>query len=156
MGLPAGRMAPDAVLTLGDARTAVSIHDHLGERPLLLLFFPLAFSSTCTEEMCAVAEDYEAYTSLGAQVLGISVDSPYANARFAEETGAPFPILSDFNRTASRAYGVLRDTLGFLEGVSERAAFVIDRDGVIGYAWVGETPGTFPPLDEIKAAIARL
>lgn len=154
MALPPGSEAPDALLTEGDSRTAVALSDYMGERPLVLLFFPLAFSSTCTEEMCAVAEDYNAYLEMGAQVIGISVDSPYANARFAAETGVPFPILSDFNRTASRAYGVLRDTLGHLEGVSERAAFVIDAGGTIVYAWVGEHPGVFPPLAELKTAVA--
>jgi glutaredoxin-dependent peroxiredoxin len=153
MVLTTGARAPDAMLTRENARTAVSLGDYLGERPLVLLFFPFAFSSTCTEEMCAVREDYAAYEELGAQVLGISVDSPYANARFAEELGTPFPILSDFNREASRAYGVLRDSFGLLEGVSERAAFVIDADGRIAFTWVGE-PGDLPPLDEIKAALA--
>jgi glutaredoxin-dependent peroxiredoxin len=152
MALTPGTRAPDAVLTRDNARTRVSLSEYLGERPLVLLFFPLAFSSTCAEEMCAVAEDYEAYQRLGARVLGISVDSPYANARFAQETGAPFPILSDFNRTAARAYGVLRESFGYLEGVSERAAFVVGGDGIIDYAWVGE-PGDLPPLHEIKAAL---
>jgi glutaredoxin-dependent peroxiredoxin len=152
VALTPGARAPDATLTRYDARTAVSLTEFLGQRPVVLLFFPLAFSSTCTEEMCAVAEDYSAYEGLGAQVLGISVDSPYTNARFAEETGAPFPILSDFNRAAARAYGVLRDSFGHLDGVSERAAFVVDRSGLITYSWVGE-PGDLPPLEEIKAAL---
>jgi glutaredoxin-dependent peroxiredoxin len=153
MALEPGAPAPDAVLTRDDARTPVALSDYLGRQPLVLLFFPLAFSSTCTEQMCAVADDYSAYEDLGAQVLGISVDSPYVNARFARETAAPFPILSDFNRTAARAYGVLRERFGHLEAVSERAAFVIDGDGRVIYAWVGE-PGDLPPLDEIKAALA--
>jgi glutaredoxin-dependent peroxiredoxin len=156
MALDTGALAPDAEVTIGDARTVVSLKDYMGNGPLVLLFFPLAFSSTCTEEVCAVAEDYGAYQALGAQVVGISVDSPYTNARFARETGAPYPIVSDFNRVASRAYGVLRDRLGHLEGVSERAAFVVDARGVVAYAWVGENPGVFPRLEEIKAALARL
>lgn len=151
--LTPGARAPDAALTRENARTAVSLSEYIGERPLVLLFFPFAFSSTCTEEMCAVRDDFAAYADLGARVLGLSVDSPYANARFAEELGAPFPILSDFNRSAARAYGVLRETFGHLESVSERAAFVIDADGVITYAWVGE-PGDLPPFGEIRAALA--
>jgi glutaredoxin-dependent peroxiredoxin len=156
MPLEKGAPAPDVEVTVGDSRTVVSLSDYMGEGPLILLFFPMAFSSTCTEELCAVAEDYSAYQELGAMVVGISVDSPYTNARFARETGATYPIVSDFNRTASRAYGVLRDRLGHLEGVSERAAFVIDTHGVISYVWVGENPGAFPPLDEIKSAVASL
>jgi glutaredoxin-dependent peroxiredoxin len=150
MALQPGVRAPDALLTDGDSRSGVALSDFIGERPLVLLFFPLAFSSTCTAEICAVAEDYDAYLEHGAQVIGISVDSPYTNARFAAETRAPFPILSDFNKTAARAYDVLRETLGHLQGVSERAAFVIDTDGMIKYSWVGEHPGVFPPLEEIK------
>ena len=112
----------------------------------------MAFSSTCTEELCSVADDYSAYRDLGGSVVAISVDSPYVAARFAEACGAPFPFLSDFNRTAARAFDVLRPRLGELEGVSERAAFVIDDRGVITYAWVGEHPGVFPPLEEIREA----
>lgn len=154
MALEPGTDAPDATLTIRDSRTTVSLHDYQGRGPLVLLFYPMAFSSTCTEEMCTLAEDYSGYEELGATVLGISVDSPYVNARFAEECGAPFPFLSDFNRTASRAYDVLRPALGELEGVSERAAFVIDDSGVITYSWVGEHPGVFPPLAGIKEAVA--
>jgi glutaredoxin-dependent peroxiredoxin len=156
MVLQPGAQAPDVSLTMGDARTAVLLSRYMGERPLVLLFFPMAFSSTCTEEVCEVAEDFAAYQELGAAVVAVSVDSPYVNVRFARETGAPFPILSDFNRAASRAYGVLRERLGHLEGVSERAAFVVDAAGTIAYTWVGENPGVYPPLDEIKAAVARL
>lgn len=153
MALEPGSPAPSFTLTRGDSRTTASLDDYTGDGPVVLLFYPLAFSSTCTEEMCTVADDYSAYEGLGATVLGISVDSPYVNARFAERCGAPFPFLSDFNRTAARDYGVLRERLGELEGVSERAAFVI-HDGTITYSWVGEHPGVFPPLDEIKAAVA--
>lgn len=155
MSLQPGTEAPDAMLTRGDSRTTVSLLSYQeGQRPLVLLFYPMAFSSTCTEELCTVADDYTAYDDLGATVVAISVDSPYVNARFADECGASFPFLSDFNRTAARAYDVLRPRLGELEGVSERAAFVIDRRGVISYSWVGEHPGVFPPLDEIKSAVA--
>lgn len=156
MVLQPGAEAPDVMLTKDDARTAVVLSQYMGEQPLVLLFFPLAFSSTCMEELCEVAEDYAAYQELGARVVAVSVDSPYTNVRFARETGAPFPILSDFNRAASRAFGVLRERLGHLEGVSERAAFVMDAEGTIAYTWVGENPGAYPPMDEIKAAVARL
>lgn len=156
MALPVGASAPPFTLAVDDARTTASLSDFLAEGAVVLLFFPLAFSSTCTREMCAVADDYGSWQSMGATVVGISVDSPYTNARFARECNAPFPILSDFNRTASRDYGVLRETFGVLEGVSERAAFVIDGGGTIRYVWVGENTGVFPPLDEIRAAAAAL
>lgn len=153
MAVNVGDRAPDVILARDNARTTVAFRELLGDGPLLLLFYPFAFSSTCTEELCTVAEDYRAYESLGATVVAVSVDSPYTSARFARECGASFPFLSDFNRSASQAYGVLRESFGELEGVSERAAFVIDADGIIRYRWVGD-PGALPPLDEIKAVVA--
>lgn len=149
-----GTRAPDFSLTHTDPGTTLSLSDQLEAGPVVLLFYPFAFSAVCSEEMCAVADDYSAYEDLGATVLAISVDSPYVNARFADACGATFPFLSDFNKEASAAYGVLRDAIGELRGVSERAAFVIDGSGTVTYTWVGEHPGKFPPLDEIKAAVA--
>lgn len=156
MALKPGSTIPDVTLTHGDSRTTVALRDYLAEGPLVVLFYPMAFSSTCTEELCTVADDYSAYHDLGATIVAISVDSPYVAARFAAECGATFPFLSDFNRTAARAFRVLRHYLGELEGVSERAAFVSTADGVITYAWVGEHPGVLPPLQEIKQALLTL
>jgi len=155
MTIQTGQVAPDATLFMSPKETA-QISDFRG-RPVVLLFFPLAFSSVCTQEMCTMAEDYSVYSGLGAEVIGISVDSPYVNEKFAEACNATFPIASDFNREASRAFGVLRSTLGIgLRDVSERAAFVLDRDGRVVYAWVGENPGVMPPFEEIRAAVERL
>jgi glutaredoxin-dependent peroxiredoxin len=106
--------------------------------------------------MCAIAEDYSAYEKLGAKVIGISVDSPYVNQKFAESCNATFPIASDFNKEAIEAYGVVREELNGLKGVAERSAFVIDANGTITFAWVGAQPGEFPPLEEIKQAVSRL
>jgi peroxiredoxin len=155
MALQPGTPAPDVPLLQGDSHTTVSLGGFFGDGPVVLLFYPLAFSSICTEELCTVADDYAAYEALGAAVLAVSVDSPYVAARFAGSCGASFPFLSDFNRSAARAYGVLRETVGALRDVSERAAFVIDGAGTIRYTWVGEHPGVLPPLDEIKAAVAE-
>lgn len=147
-----GDTAPDATLYNLPEEPAVHLKDYAGQ-PLVLLFFPLAFSSVCTREICGVAEDYGIYERLGAQVLGISVDSPYVNQKFAEACHAPFPVLSDFNREASAAYGVLRDELNGLKGVSERAAFVVGKDGRIAYAWVAANPGLMPSFREIQQAV---
>ncbi|MGH7506334.1 MAG: redoxin domain-containing protein, partial [Longimicrobiales bacterium] len=149
MPLEVGAEAPDATLFV-EPREPVSLKQLQGGDPLVLLFFPLAFSSVCTEEMCAVADDYDAYRDLGAKLAAISVDSPYTNVKFAEACSVPFPILSDFNKEAIRAYGVMRENLGGLKGVSERAVFVIDGDGRIAYAWQGEHPGVMPPFDAVK------
>lgn len=152
MAIKVGERAPDFTLQ-ARPNEMVSLGDYLGEQAVVLLFFPLAYSGVCTEEMCSVAEDYGSYRELGAQVLGISVDSPFVNQKFAEDCKAPFPILSDFNKEAVQAYGVLREELIGLKGVANRAAFVIDKDGQVVYSWVTETPQEMPPFDEIKAAV---
>ena len=155
MALKVGEHAPDFT-AFTKPKEPFRMADHIGEQPVVLLFVPMAFSSTCTREMCTVAEDYASYSNLGAQVFGISVDSPYVNQKWAEECGAAFPILSDFNKEATQAYDVMRADLNGLKGVADRAVFVIDTSGKITYAWVGEHPGVFPPLDEIKEALREL
>jgi peroxiredoxin len=151
MALKVGDEAPNATVFL-KPREPIQLDDYRG-KPYVLLFFPLAFSGTCTQEMCSMAEDYSAYQKIGAEVVGISVDSPYVNQKFAESCNAKFPILSDFNKEAAEAYGVLRADLGGLKGVSERAAFVVDAGGKIRYTWLGENPGVMPPLQDIKKAV---
>lgn len=154
MSIQVGDTAPDATVFAapGEAASLRALMDGTS----LLLFYPLAFTSVCTEEMCTVADDYSAWNDLGVKVFGISVDSPETNARFAAECRASFPLLSDFNREAAAAFGVLREDLGGLRGVSERAAFVVDAYGVVRYAWVGEHPGKMPPFDDIRAALRLL
>ncbi|HET9982807.1 MAG TPA: peroxiredoxin [Longimicrobiales bacterium] len=154
MALQVGDLAPDFTAFVRP-NEPVSLRDFAGQ-PVVLLFFPLAFSSVCTQEICGVAEDYGIYERLGAQVLGISVDSPYVNQKFAEACHAPFPVLSDFNREATAAYGVLRDELNGLRGVSERAAFVVGRDGRIAYSWVSADPELLPRFREIQQALRRV
>src|SRR3954466_5925050 len=133
--LQPGIDAPDFALTFRPKTAPVRLSDFRGKKPVVLLFFPVAFSAVCTDEMCSVAESYTRWESLDAQVLGISVDSPYANAQFAEHCGASFPILSDFNRDVIRAYGVLNPDFHGLKDVAYRSAFVIDRAGQVTYSW---------------------
>lgn len=154
MPLKPGDAAPEVALPSHDLET-VSLAEHRGDHPLVVLFFPAAFTSTCTEELCSVGEDLGAYRDLGARVVAVSVDSPWALERFRTECGVDFPFLSDFNREATRAFGVLRESpLGpGLLGVSDRAAFVIGRDDRIAYAWHSTNPGLLPPFEEIKEAV---
>ena len=147
-----GSAAPGFSLAPAPGPERVTLEEQRG-RPVVLLFFPLAFSDVCTEEMCHLAEDWSRWEELGATVLGISVDSPFVNRKFAEETGVPFPILSDFNREASEAYGVLYPEFFGMKGVSKRAAFVVDGEGVVRWAWVTEDAGVMPPFDEILEAV---
>lgn len=126
--------------------------------PILLLFFPLAFTGVCMEEMCAIRDSLADYEGLGATVYGISVDSPFTLEVMAQQENINFKLLSDFNREASKSYDVLYeeflpDMLGF-QGVSKRSAFVINADGQITYSWSSDDPGNLPPFDEIKAALA--
>ena len=131
----------------------VDVGARIGERPVVLLFFPLAFSSVCTAELCAVRDDWSAWEAIDAEVYGISADSPFVTRRFREELGLPFPLLSDFNHEVSSDYGVLYEDYFGLRGVSRRAAFVIGLDGRIAWAWVGERDDVLPDFRAIRAAV---
>lgn len=154
MAIPVGSRAPAFELPLKPGEAPLRLEDYRGEKVVVLLFFPLAFSSVCTDEMCSVAEDYGRWKEMDAEVIGISVDSPFANQKFAEECGATFPIVSDFNREAVRAYDVLNEDYYGLEGVAYRSAFVVARDGTIVYAWETEDAGVMPDFEEILEAVA--
>lgn len=154
MALQQGDAAPDVTLPSSEG-TQTSLAAEWAQGPVVLLFFPLAFTDTCTDELCAVRDDIGTYTGLDARVLAVSVDSPFVLERFKREIGADYPFLSDFNREAIEAFDVVRRTPvgpGLLN-VSERAAFVIGTDGRIRYAWHSTTPGLLPPFDEIKQAL---
>ncbi len=157
MPLKQGDTAP-AVTLPSHAGDQVSLADLWKEQPLVVLFFPLAFTSTCTEELCTVGNDLAAYRELDGQPVAISVDSPFVLSRFRTECAADYPFLSDFNREAAEGFGVVREgPLGpGLRGVSDRAAFVVGRDGRVAYAWHSTNPGLLPPFDEIKAALKSL
>ena len=153
--LEAGTIAPDFSLLRALGEDPVTLSEHRGET-VVLLFAPLAFSDTCTEEFCHIAAEWGLWGALDATVYGVSVDSPFVTAEWGKRMGTPFPILSDFNRTATSSYGVLRDDLGGLRGVANRSVFVIDAAGVLRYRWVGDNPGVLPPFDEVVAAVRAL
>ena len=125
----------------------------IGKQKVVLLFFPLAFSPVCTDEMCHMRDSWSEWESLDAKVLGISVDSPFVTDRFRIDEKIPFDILSDFNKEVSATYGVLHEELIGLKGVAKRSAFVIDADGTVAYAWVTDDPSVQVPFDEVKAAL---
>lgn len=156
MALATGTSAPDFTLKskAADGLVDVTLSDNFGKRPTVLLFFPLAFTSVCVAEMCAVNDDLQAYADLDAAVYGISVDSPFAQEVMAKENGIAFPLLSDFARTVSQAYDVLFDDfIGLGAGAAKRSAFVIDRDGRIMFSSSSDDPRQLPDFDALKAAL---
>jgi len=155
MAIAAGAVAPDFTLKTKNAEGLhdVSLSSHKGKQPVVLLFFPLAYTSVCTDEMCGVSKDFSAYEALNAAVYGISVDSPFAQEAFAKEYKVGFPLLSDFNKEVSAAYDVLyADLLGF-KGVSKRSAFVIDREGKVAFSWSSDDPKQLPDFHAVKEAL---
>lgn len=156
MQIEVGQKAP--VFELFDSeKNKVSLHDQKGKN-VVLLFFPLAFTSVCTAELCSVRDNLAAYNNANAQVFGISVDSVFTLDKFKKEQQLNFPLLSDFNKQASKSYGVLYELFPALEmqGVSKRAAFVIDKDGIVRYAEICPTPGDQPNFDKIRETLAAL
>ncbi len=155
MALLVGQPAPDFKL-FSSEKKEVSLAEQRG-RNVVLLFFPLAFTSVCTAELCSVRDSIGDYNNMDANVFGISVDSPQTLERFKQEQGLNFTLLSDFNKEASRAYDSIYETFAMgMKGVSKRAAFVIDREGVIKYAEVLENAGEQPNFDEIRKTLVEL
>lgn len=153
--LAVGSIAPEFSLLRAMGEPPVALSEQRG-RPVVLLFMPLAFSGTCTEELCRMAADWGEWAKTGAKVFGISIDSPFANQKWADDTGVPFPVLSDFNKEAARDYGVLQEDFFGLRGVAKRSAFVVDGAGRIAYAWASDDPGVLPPFEEVVEAVRAL
>ena len=155
MSLQLNQKAPDFTLH-NTVKAEINLSNQKGKN-VLLLFFPLAFTSTCTAELCSIRDNYAMYNDLNAVVFGISVDSLFTLGKFKEEQKLNFDLLSDFNKTASEAYGCLYPEfiLG-MKGVSKRSAFVIDKDGVLRYAEVLEKAGDLPNFEVIKACLESL
>jgi len=137
-------------------KAEVSLEDYKGKN-VVLLFFPLAFTGVCTTELCTMRDDIGTYEGVDAQVLAVSVDSLFTLEQFKKAENYNFPLLSDFNKTVSRAYGSLyEDFVLDMKGVSKRSAFVIDKDGVVQYAEVLESAGDLPNFGAIKAILTSL
>lgn len=158
MPIPVGSKAPDFCLKSKQASGVVDVRlsDYLGKRNVVLLFFPLAFTGVCTKEMCEVSAGLNAYKALNAEVIGISVDSPFAQEAWAQKENITITLASDLNKTTAKAYGVLLDDLLGFGSTAARAAFVIDRNGVVQYAEQTPTPKDLPNFAAIKATLERL
>lgn len=150
--LQPGDKAPSFTLFSSDKKE-VSLTDFSGKN-VLVLFFPMAFSSVCTTELCEMRDNISTYTDLNADILAISVDSPYTLAVFKEQQKLPFGLLSDFNKETSIAYDTLYETFGMrMRGVSKRSAFVIDGQGIIRYAEVLDNAGEVPDFTAIQEVL---
>jgi peroxiredoxin len=155
MAIQKGQIAPDFSL-FNTEKNKVNLADYKGKN-LVILFFPLAFTGVCTTELCSVRDNLNVYTSLNADVIGISVDSLFSLGKFKEEQQYNFPLLSDFNKETSQAYGAFYDEFVLdMKGVARRAAFVVDKDGVVQYAEVLESAGDLPNFDAIKETLSGL
>lgn len=155
MKIETGKQAPD--FTLHDTeKNEVKLSEQKGNN-VLLLFFPLAFTSVCTKELCSVRDNIGMYNNVNAKVFGISVDSPQTLAKFKADQHLNFSLLSDFNKEASEAYGCLYDVFaGWMKGVSKRSAFVIDKNGAVKYAEVLEKASDLPNFEAINATLQKL
>ena len=152
--LTPGQKAPDFTL-FNTNKNEISLQDFRG-RNLIILFFPMAFTSVCTAELCEMRDNISTYADLNAQVVGISVDSPFTLAKFKEDQKLPFDLLSDFNKEVSQAYDTYYETFALnLKGVSKRSAFVVDGEGIIRYAEVLEKASDVPDFQAIQATLEK-
>ena len=150
--------APDFKLKSKQATGVVDVQlsANFGKKNTVLLFFPLAFTSVCTKEMCDITSGLNAYQGLNAEVIALSVDSPFAQEAWAQKEKIGITLASDLNKSTAKAYGVLLEDLMGFGSVSARAAFVIDQNGVIQYSEQTATPKDLPNFDAIKSTLARL
>ncbi|MEP7251065.1 MAG: peroxiredoxin [Ginsengibacter sp.] len=155
MKIEVGSKAPNFSLYSSE-KEKISLSAYKGKN-VVLLFFPLAFTSVCTKELCNVRDNIGIYNNSKASVFAISVDSPQTLARFKEDQHLNFPLLSDFNKTVSEAYGCLYETFAMdMKGVSKRSAFVIDSDGVVKYAEVLDNAGEEPDYQAVEKSLEAL
>ena len=163
MPLTVGTKAPDFSLPTktADGPKQIKLSDNFGKKNTVLLFFPMAFTATCTTEMCGMSQELNAYAELNANVYGISGDNPFAQEAWAQKEKITVPLLSDYEHKVAKAYDVMYDSflpqmnLG-MGGVAKRSAFIIDKNGVIQYAESHDDARELPNFEKIKARLAEL
>lgn len=156
MAVKVGEKAPDFTLVDTGLKPR-SLKEFLG-KTTVLAFYPAAFTGVCTKEMCTFRDTLGQLTSVGAQVVGISTDTPFSNKAFAEQNGLTFPVLSDYNREVTKAFGIAFPDLAGLKGltVAKRSVFVLDKQAVVRYAWISEDPKKEPDYAEVTKAARSL
>jgi peroxiredoxin len=158
MPIAVGTKAPDFTLKSKkpEGLVDVTLSANFGKKNTVLLFFPLAFTGVCTNEMCQVSQGINAYRDANAEVIAVSVDSPFAQEAWAQKEKITIPLASDLNKEVVRAYGVEFKGLAGIGDTAARAAFVIDKNGVVQYAEQTATPKDLPNLDAVKETLRRL
>lgn len=158
MPIPVGSKAPDFVLKQKTAAGLLDIKlsENFGKKNTVLLFFPLAFTGVCTQELCDITAGLGAYSALNADVIGISVDSPFAQEAWAQQSKIGIRLGSDLNKATTKAYDVVFPNLAGIGDTSARSAFVIDKAGVVQYAEQTPTPKDLPNFEAVKATLAKL
>jgi glutaredoxin-dependent peroxiredoxin len=157
MAIAVGTKAPDFTLkSKSPADADVKLSNNFGNKNTVLLFFPLAFTGVCTTELCDVTAGLNAYKELGADVIAVSVDSPFAQAAWAQKEKIGITLASDLNKSVTKAYDVVFPMLAGVGDTSARAAFVIDKSGVVQYSEQTPTPKDLPNFDAVKSTLAKL
>ncbi len=163
MSINVGDKAPEFTLVTKTAEgpQLVKLSELIGKSNIVLLFVPMAFTGVCTTEFCDISAGIKDYEALDAKVLGISGDNPFAQAAWAEKEGITIPLLSDYEHEVAKAYGVAYEQFLpaknlIMGGVAKRSAFVIDKNGIVQYAEVKESPGDLPDFDAVKATLRGL
>ena len=155
MAVQVGQEAPDFTLKSSDMED-VTLSSFRGNKNVVLLFVPLAFTGVCTQELCSVRDNLNNYSTLDAEVLGLSVDSPFSQKEWKEKEGLNFTLLSDFNRDVVQAYGVSYGDSFPFHGVAKRSAFVVDKSGVVKYAEILDKASDLPDFDKINETLQGL
>lgn len=155
MKIKAGEKAPDFTLQNTEGQK-ITLSNEVGKSNILLLFFPLAYTSTCTQELCTMRDNMKLYSSLDATIYGISVDSFFTLKEFKKSENLNFQLLSDFNKEVSAEYGALYEDFFGMKGVSKRAAFIIDREGDVVYEEILEDAGNLPDFESIREVLSEI
>ena len=158
MAISVGTKAPDFTLKSKQPSGLVDVKlsDNFGKKNTVLLFFPAAFTSVCTKELCDITAGLNSYSGLNASVIGISVDTPFAQEAWAQKERIDLPLASDLNKEVIRKYDVVFPMLAGIGDTAARAAFVIDKQGTVQYSEQTPTPKDLPDFDKVKATLAKL
>jgi peroxiredoxin len=153
MALLVGSKAPEFILF--DTEKKPRLLSEFRGKNVVLAFFPGAFTGVCTKELCTFRDAMSNFNNLNAQVVGVSVDSPFANKAFAGQNNLQFPLLSDYSREVSKQYGGVHEDFAGMKGysASKRAVFIVDAYGNVKYAWVSENPGVEPDYEAVTQAL---